>query len=275
MSDIQVNYRPIGFMRCDAKYRYEVPRQGVFARNRGRIELNRGENFEQALRDLDGFDRIWVLFVFHLNNSWKPLVNPPYAPDNRKVSLFATRSPHRPNSIGLSCVELLNIQGRMLDICNFDLLDGTPILDIKPYIPQADAFPTAATGWLPPLPSECYRIIYSDLAEKQLVFITKRTSFDIKNFIELQLSDKPFDGRRKRLECLSHEHSHYQLAFRTWRIHFHQSNPMELYIDSISSAYNMDELASDADDRYRDKTVHREFRQHFAQLETGESQVSD
>lgn len=101
---------------------------------------------ESAWRDLAGFERIWLLFVFDRSQGWTPLVRPPRGGGKRGV--LATRSPHRPNAIGLSAVELLAVDEGALRVRGLDLLDGTPILDIKPYVPYADAFPTAAAGWI-------------------------------------------------------------------------------------------------------------------------------
>jgi tRNA-Thr(GGU) m(6)t(6)A37 methyltransferase TsaA len=259
MSNEQINYSAIGFMRCSEQHRYEMPRQGVFADNTGIIELNSGHNFEQALRDLAGFDRIWVLFDFHLNSTWKPLVKPPYTSDSKKISMFATRSPHRPNSIGMSCVELVKIEKNLLHIRNFDLLNGTPIIDIKPYIPAADSFPEAATGWLPQPLKALYSIQYSTIMQQQLKFIAENSSFDIKKFIELQLATNPFDNARKRLICLDKQQGSYQLAFRTWRINFLSLGDNELMIEKLYSAYTATELHSDTEDKYKDKELHRKF----------------
>ena len=101
---------------------------------------------EAALQDLVGFERIWVVFVFDRSEGWKALVKPPRGGPKRGV--LATRSPHRPNAIGLSAVELVAVEERCLRVCGVDLLDGTPILDIKPYVPYADAFPASCAGWI-------------------------------------------------------------------------------------------------------------------------------
>jgi len=99
-----------------------------------------------AFRDLAGFDRIWLLFAFHRSDGWKAEVKPPRGGGKRSV--LSTRSPHRPNAIGLSAVELLAVEGGHLRVRGVDLLDGTPILDIKPYVPYADAFPDSRAGWI-------------------------------------------------------------------------------------------------------------------------------
>jgi tRNA (adenine37-N6)-methyltransferase len=111
------------------------------------IELLPGRNFEQALKDLAGFERIWVIAWLHLNENWQPTVIPPRGPKVRR-GLFATRSPHRPNPIAISALKLVRIEGLTLHVHGIDLLDGTPVLDIKPYVPYADAFPDAREGWL-------------------------------------------------------------------------------------------------------------------------------
>jgi tRNA-Thr(GGU) m(6)t(6)A37 methyltransferase TsaA len=99
-----------------------------------------------AWRDLVGFDRIWLLFVFDRSQGWTPLVRPPRGGGKRGV--LATRSPHRPNAIGLSAVELLAVEEGALRVRGLDLLNGTPILDIKPYVPYADAFASSSAGWI-------------------------------------------------------------------------------------------------------------------------------
>ncbi len=149
-----VSFRPIGVVHSPYTERFGTPRQPPITEQvlgdqtqAGVIELHRGHNFEQALRDLDGFERIWVLFVFHLNSGWNPMVRPPRGPGG-KQGLFATRAPHRPNPIGLSCLQLDRIDGRKVYVRGIDILDQTPVLDIKPYVPYADAFPDARAGWL-------------------------------------------------------------------------------------------------------------------------------
>ncbi len=144
----------IGHVRSPYKERFGTPRQPTVTAQTledraldATIELLPGRNFEQAVQDLASFDYIWVLAWLHLNEHWKPTVIPPRGPKVRR-GLFATRSPHRPNPIGLSALRLLKVEGRVLHVRGIDLLDGTPVLDIKPYVPYADAFPGASAGWL-------------------------------------------------------------------------------------------------------------------------------
>jgi len=144
--------QPIAFVRSPYRRRIDAPHQATVVAGTetgGRVEarIEFVADFPPAaFRDLAGFARIWLLFVFHRSEGWKAEVKPPRGGGKRSV--LATRSPHRPNAIGLSAVELLGIDGNALRVCGVDLLDGTPILDIKPYVPYADAFPESAAGWI-------------------------------------------------------------------------------------------------------------------------------
>lgn len=146
-------YQPIGVVRSPYRQRIDAPHQPTVVEGTasGRpaeaiLELS-ADIPEEALRGLQGFDRIWLIFAFHRSDGWTPLVQPPRGP-KRKQGVLATRSPHRPNGLGLSAVELVAIDGRSLVLRGVDLLDGTPVLDIKPYVPYADAFPDAKAGWI-------------------------------------------------------------------------------------------------------------------------------
>jgi tRNA-Thr(GGU) m(6)t(6)A37 methyltransferase TsaA len=145
-------YRPIGILRSPYARRIDAPHQStvVEGTESGDFALATLELAdwldEKVIQDLCGFDRLWLIFAFHQSDGWKSCVKPPRGGPKRGV--LATRSPHRPNSIGLSAVELIKIEWRTLHLRAVDLLDGTPVLDIKPYVPYADAFPNAKAGWI-------------------------------------------------------------------------------------------------------------------------------
>ncbi|WP_243372100.1 tRNA (N6-threonylcarbamoyladenosine(37)-N6)-methyltransferase TrmO [Geotalea sp. SG265] len=150
--DSRFIYRPIGILKSPYARRIDAPHQstvvagtetGNFAL--ATLELQHWLD-EKVIQDLSGFERLWLIFAFHLSEGWRSSVKPPRGGPKRGV--LATRSPHRPNSIGLSAVELVTIEGRTLHLRGVDLLDGTPVLDIKPYVPYADAFPEARAGWI-------------------------------------------------------------------------------------------------------------------------------
>lgn len=258
-----MEFTPIGIFRCDAKYAYDVPRQGILAgENVGRVELAPGMNFEAALDAIEGFSRIWLIFAFDRNEGrWRPKVQPPRHIDH-KVGVFATRSPYRPNPIGLSCVELLEVKGRVLVVKGHDLLDGTPILDVKPYLPYADSFPDAAPGWTAAnFGRECVVTVEPQVQER-LDWLAERGFACIGEFIREQLGEDPLDGRRHRLDGAGGEDARALLAYRTWRIGF-QVIGNRVHATSLHSGYSEDELAEDSEDRYGDKALHREFKKHF------------
>lgn len=154
-------YRPIGILHSPYVRRIDAPHQSTVVAGTesgdsalASLELHEWLD-EKVVQDLGGFDRLWLIFAFHLSEGWKSSVKPPRGGPKRGV--LATRSPHRPNSIGLSAVELIRIEGRTLHLRGVDLLDGTPVLDIKPYVPYADAFPDARAGWIDELDAQLGR----------------------------------------------------------------------------------------------------------------------
>jgi len=140
---------PIGWVSSPYQRRFGTPQQAaaVDSDRDAVLELDAERIPEEALRDLVGVERIWILSYLHRSGTWGPTVRPPRGPRVRR-SLFATRSPDRPNPLGLSAVQLVGIEGLRLHVRGVDLLDGTPILDLKPYIPYADSFPTSRAGWI-------------------------------------------------------------------------------------------------------------------------------
>jgi tRNA-Thr(GGU) m(6)t(6)A37 methyltransferase TsaA len=146
--------RPIGVVRSPYLERYGTPRQATVTRGvvgegpvDARIVLDPAVVPREALRDLEGFGRIWVIAWLDRNTGWRPTVVPTRGPKVRR-GVLATRSPHRPNALGLTATELVGVDGLTLHVRGIDLLDGTPVLDVKPYVPYADAFPDAASGWV-------------------------------------------------------------------------------------------------------------------------------
>ncbi len=200
------------------KERVDAPRQPNAAREvEGSIELFTGQNFEQALEDIQGFNFIWVLFWFHLNTTWKPKVSPPRSGLRRGV--FATRSPYRPNPIGMSVVELRKVEGLLLSVRSLDILDGTPVLDLKPYIPYIDSLPDAKSGWLdaPSDPQPEFAVTFAPLAEEQLAFLSRGFGLELaERFVAaLKLGPEPQAFRRIRRDGEG-----YVIAIKDWRARF-------------------------------------------------------
>lgn len=154
-----VTYEPIGWVRSPYQRRFGTPQQASAFDSAAEalLEIDATRVPPSAFADLSGFDRIWVLSHLDRGNHWAPTVVPPRGPRQRR-SLCATRSPDRPNPIGLSAVRLLRVEGCNLYVVGIDLLDGTPILDIKPYVPYADAFPDSKAGWIDEIPRDAPQI---------------------------------------------------------------------------------------------------------------------
>ncbi|MBQ3440629.1 MAG: tRNA (N6-threonylcarbamoyladenosine(37)-N6)-methyltransferase TrmO [Bacteroidales bacterium] len=143
---------PVAVYRGALGSKFGIPRQsGLVPSLRGRIVFEPAYRNRDALRGLEGFDRIWLIWGFSANRpakgEWQPTVRPPRLGGNTALGVWATRSPYRPNPLGLSCVELESIDGMELVVRGADLMDGTPIYDIKPYVVYADSFPEARSGF--------------------------------------------------------------------------------------------------------------------------------
>ena len=170
----------IAHIRTDLTDKFGVPRQsGLVPELGGTIVLEPPYRNPDALRGLEGFSHLWLIFQFHraVRAEWSPTVRPPRLGGNRRMGVFATRSPFRPNAIGLSCVKLEEVRldeklGPVLYVSGADLVDGTPILDIKPYLPYADSHPEATGGFTDPLSAQklevsCDPVQLAGLAPRQ------------------------------------------------------------------------------------------------------------
>lgn len=236
-------------------YRQQSPRQGSLAGQTGVIELYPGHNYETAAADLRGAEYIWIVYVFNRNPNWRPKVLPPLG--NRRIGVFATRSPHRPNPIGLSAVRLLDVDGLKLHIAGHDLLNGTPILDIKPYLADADAHPGAALPWRDRIAFVSRGLEFSETARRQLELLAELGAPDLFQVAEAQLALREPDARRQRLSELAD--GRRVLAFRTWRLVFEMSEDSVVRVLEIRSGYDRDELREGAPDPYGDKDIHRAY----------------
>ncbi|MBP3656030.1 MAG: tRNA (N6-threonylcarbamoyladenosine(37)-N6)-methyltransferase TrmO [Clostridia bacterium] len=145
----------IARMKSDFKEKFGIPRQsGLVPQLTSRIVFEKEYRSSDALRGIEGFSHLWLIWEFSeaKRDTWSPTVRPPRLGGNTRMGVFATRSPFRPNPIGLSCVELLRVEwdapdGPALVVAGADLMDGTPIYDIKPYLPYVDSHPQARGGF--------------------------------------------------------------------------------------------------------------------------------
>ncbi len=222
MIQSKLELNPIGVVRTPFHSKYGAPRQPASARRKaiGVITLNEGSNFEQALEDLDGFDYIWVLFWFHENRNWKPMVLPPHG-GRKKRGLFATRSPHRPNPVGLSLCKLAGIKGRTIRIECPDMLDGTPVLDIKPYIPHAESHPRARGGWIAESnerSAPIYQVTFALEVRTLLREMDREESHEIVSYLRDILAHDPHPHVYRRIKTRDDGTS--VIAVKRWRFMF-------------------------------------------------------
>jgi len=217
--------RPIGIVRSCYTDRFGIPRQpGLVTAAEARLELFPRYGREEAFAGLDGFSHIWLIFIFHqcIATEWKPMVRPPRLGGNRKVGVFASRSPYRPNPIGLSAVKLVGIERKgktlTLELHGTDLLDGTPVLDIKPYIPYADALPDADAGFAPDPPGKHWQVEFASQALHQISDLDPGGVRRLPLLIEQVLRQDPRPGyMNHRLERTDFGMRLYELEIK-WRL---------------------------------------------------------
>ena len=159
MPDHSCTLEPVGIIRSCYQEKFGIPRQpGLATSARAKLELMGECNCPEAVAGLDAFSHIWVQFLFHKTQSdgWRPTVRPPRLGGEKRMGVFATRSTHRPNPLGLSLVKLEGIHQKSgqvwLELSGIDLLDKTPVIDIKPYLPWADSVDNAQAGFAPEAP---------------------------------------------------------------------------------------------------------------------------
>ncbi|WP_240470570.1 tRNA (N6-threonylcarbamoyladenosine(37)-N6)-methyltransferase TrmO [Halomonas halocynthiae] len=197
---------PIGHIRSDFISPFGIPRQpGLANAARASLVLTPPYDDPLSVRGLDEFSHIWLTFIFHLSPTrWKPLVRPPRLGGNAKMGVFATRSTHRPNRIGLSLVALEHIDTRngvTLTLNGADLADGTPVVDIKPYLPWLESKPQARSGFAPEAPP-LFQVTFSNQAAQQLA--ARPDSENLSALIQQVLAQDPRPAYRRRPDTRIH-----------------------------------------------------------------------
>lgn len=200
-----MNAQPIGILHSCFKAKFGTPRQsGLVKEARGYVRIDAQWEPEKALRGLEGFSHAWLIFIFHQNDhqGYRPVVRPPRL-GRKGVGTFASRSPMRPNPIGLSLVKIEGIKNDCLYVSGLDIIDGTPVLDIKPYIHAYDSVAESKSGWLDNLNAPLLAVHFSDAARAELVALGREAlaepiaailQGDIRN-----LNDKHIKKRDKTL----------------------------------------------------------------------------
>jgi tRNA-Thr(GGU) m(6)t(6)A37 methyltransferase TsaA len=215
-----IAFTPIGVVHSPFDEKSSAPRQATAATDvEATIELFPGRDLEHALEDIETWERIWVVFVFHKVEGWRPKVLPPRSTKRRGV--LATRSPHRPNAIGLSAVRLVAVEGLTLRIRDVDILDGSPVLDLKPYVPYADAFPDAGSGWLGAVadPIAATPVRWSEEARAQAAWLAGR-GVDLVGPTNQALALGPKPSAYRRIRPVKDATDLLELAVKEWRVRF-------------------------------------------------------
>jgi len=252
---------PIGYLRTGPSLKFDAPNQPRHDQSdTNRIELLAGRNFELALSDLEGFDRIWLIGWFHRSEHWRPRVLPPRGPAKRR-GVFATRSPHRPNPISLTCVRLLAVHERTLEIGPVDLVEGTPILDIKPYLVTADCFPESSLGWVAEVERQiaeppAFSIAVEPRAQEQLNWLAETWGIDFTPRAFEILSRDPSPHRTRRILALAD--GRMRLACGPWRV-FYQRVSNQVQILEIGQGYSLESLAAEAHEKIQDRDAQLAF----------------
>ncbi|HEX6765550.1 MAG TPA: tRNA (N6-threonylcarbamoyladenosine(37)-N6)-methyltransferase TrmO [Polyangiaceae bacterium] len=255
--------RAIGVVHSPFREPKDAPRQPSAARDvRGTIELYSDSGFEHALEDLEAWTHLWVLFWFHRNPGFRPKVLPPRSV--RRRGLFATRSPHRPNPLGISCVKLEGVKGLVIEVSGIDMLDGTPVLDIKPYVAYTDAVTEAGAGWLSEAadPAAEFGVSFTKLAQNELSYLNDSFKIELEPQIRtvLALGPQAHPYRRiRRDRSPSASDDTLVLAVKDWRARFRVDGTL-IEVLSVHTGYRPRELVMNADPTL---DAHRAFVEHF------------
>lgn len=248
----EITLRPIGVVRSPFREKVSAPRQPAAARDvTGTIELFPLPGMEHAVCDLDACDHLWVLFWFHLAHDFRPKVLPPRSSGQRR-GVLATRSPHRPNPIGLSVVRLDRVEGLTLHIRDVDMLDGTPVLDVKPYVPYADSVPHARVGWLAPEPEgggegereaaadpvAAYEVTFEPRAAAVLAMLKERFGIELAGPITAVLALGPQPHPYRRIRKVE---GGLLLAVKDWRARF-VAEGRRIRVTTIETGYRPKQL---------------------------------
>lgn len=233
-----VMLKPIGYIRSPYRQKFAIPRQpGLVKAARGQLVLQPEFGHPDALRGLEQFSHLWLQFVFHQtqDQGWRNLVRPPRLGGNARLGVYATRSTHRPNPVGLSVVEIGRIQPASrqqkcseIELIGLDLLDGTPVLDIKPYLPYADALPTATGGFADQSPDAGLTVSFSPPAEQALVAFTQ-TYPQLAQLIQQVIAQDPRPAYQHEPERVYGMHL-YDLNIR-WQVRHHHCEVLTITPD--------------------------------------------
>lgn len=263
MTSKTFNCDPIGIIHTSKHVKFSTPHQptnGIEEKNI--IELYPNRRLEIGLRDLEGFERIWLIWWFDRNSNWRPLVTPPRGREKRR-GVFATRSPHRPAPIGITTVPLIEISGRKLTVGNSDLLDQTAILDIKPYISSIDSFPNQRNGWLAEVELELatppeFEVHISDIAQRQFDWLLETWGISFLDKTIKILERSPKKSRTNRVT--NPKDGIARLSSGAWRVFFSVEN-QRVKIEYLAPGYPSSLLTKEGFEIIPDWQAQKQFKE--------------
>lgn len=238
MSD-ELLLKPIGILRSCYPDKFGTPRQpGLVPQATAELEIRPEFQGEFALEGLQEFSHVWLIFGFHRNTNgskYRPKVHPPRL-EGKSIGVFATRSPHRPNPLGLSLVKLEKVEGRRLWLSGIDMIDGTPIYDVKPYLPEVESRPGATAGWSDRATDPEIEFEWPEKPSQDLQRWQRESGrSDLRNLVEATLKRDPrplvyrgFEGE----DVGKYRQSHAVRLFEG-DIHFSFTSPNRIRIDKI------------------------------------------
>ncbi|MCE2594585.1 tRNA (N6-threonylcarbamoyladenosine(37)-N6)-methyltransferase TrmO [Motilimonas cestriensis] len=227
-------FNEIGIIESPYRQKFAIPRQpGLVPAAKGRIKLSEHCNNLNTLKGIESSSHLWLIFVFHetMDQGWKPMVRPPRLGGNEKMGVFATRTTFRPNPIGMSVVRNEGVyrEGKQiyLQISALDLLNGTPILDIKPYLPYSDALMDATTDFTKPSGSDLMTVEFTPLAQQQIQHFNSQYP-ELLSFIEQVLQQDPRPAYKKnKPDEKTYAMSLYDLNI-SWRVIANTNQVLEI-----------------------------------------------
>lgn len=241
-----MNFEPIGYLESCYVDKFGTPRQpGLVPESWARLRLDRCWQPEQSLQGLEGFSHLWLVFVFHKNENGRfhAKVHPPRL-GGASQGVFSTRSPHRPNPIGLSLVKIEKVESDGLILSGADLINGTPILDIKPYLPEIESHSDARAGWTTTVPAISREIRWSpkvqvEFLEWATAYVEQRVGEGlsvsglqgmIENSIALDPRPVVYRGQEGHESKYRQEHA---IRFFNIDVHFHFETETLVWVDRL------------------------------------------
>jgi tRNA-Thr(GGU) m(6)t(6)A37 methyltransferase TsaA len=193
LSEKQTGFKPLGFIESSFRTKFGTPRQpGLAPSSKAKLKLRRDLQPELSLQGLEGFSHAWLIFEFHENTNkiFRPKIHPPRL-GGKTVGVFATRSPHRPNPIGLSLVKVDRVDRDGIEMSGIDLIHGTPVIDIKPYVPGIESPQGASAGWLVEVAEKNWDVEFSSECQMFFESLPSQEAEHLQNLIKESLALDP------------------------------------------------------------------------------------